>query len=67
MAGTKICLRCRIEKSIEEFEVLKVVDSRGGYSDYCNDCLVLIREAYKKNPPKYYKKYMDKLYGRGPK
>ena len=64
MAGKKVCSRCRIEKELSEFEVLKVMDSRGGYSDYCNDCLKLNREEYKANPPKYMKEYLKNLFGR---
>jgi late competence protein required for DNA uptake (superfamily II DNA/RNA helicase) len=64
MAHTKICSRCRKELPIEEFEKLKVMDSRGGYSDYCNECLELNRSEFKKNPPKYWKQYKKDLYGR---
>jgi len=60
--NTKICLRCREEKPIEDFERLKVMDSRGGFSDYCHECLADNREEFKKNPPKWWKQYKKNLY-----
>lgn len=61
---TKVCLRCRKELPIKEFEQLKVLDSRGGYSDYCHDCIQLNREEFRKNPPRWHKQSKKNLYGR---
>lgn len=54
----KICNKCKVEKSINNF--YKDRTSKSGYSNFCKVCKCNIeKENYKKDPKKYKKRYKN--------
>jgi len=55
---TKICIRCKEEKSLDEFYARK---SRGsGHFSYCKQCSKVIKKEWKESNPEYYREWAKK-------